>query len=277
MRRGRARGVGPPSPLMCDQLASESVPSLTFADISFAYPRSGLWQRPAMQVFRDFSWQTPAGRTVILGPNGAGKTTLLSLGATALMPSSGAIRFGDLDPARRRDRRLIRQAVGWMPQFVRPIPGLTAREQVAYGGWLKGMPRAEAWSGAMTALQRVALKGEANTLVSQLSGGQQRRVGLAQSLVHQAAMLLLDEPSVGLDPGQRSRFRELLQEIAQGVPIIVSTHQVDDLTDLFDTVVILDHGRVRFQGSVGEFVALAPAADPHRAESAYASIIATER
>lgn len=223
-----------------------------------------------------FTWTAPAGCTVMLGPNGAGKTTLLSLAATALRPQRGAIRFGPLDTTRRGDLRSVRRAVGWMPQQVRAIPGLTAQEQVAYAGWLKGMPRTAAWTAAATALERVALSAESRRRTSELSGGQQRRVGLAQLLVHEADILLLDEPTAGLDPGQRGRFRDTLRTIASDRPVLVSTHQVDDLSDLFDTVVVLDRGRISFEGTVEDFMALAPADSPHRAEAAYATLIADE-
>jgi ABC-2 type transport system ATP-binding protein len=164
-----------------------------------------------------------------------------------------------------------------MPQQVRAVPGLSAREQVAYAGWLKGMRRNEAWTAALTALDRVGLAEESNRRTSQLSGGQQRRVGLASLLVHDATVFLLDEPTVGLDPGQRSRFRETLLAFAVDRPVLISTHQVDDLTDVFETVVVLDRGKIRFQGSVADFVALAPAGDPHPAEAAYATVISGDR
>jgi ABC-2 type transport system ATP-binding protein len=164
-----------------------------------------------------------------------------------------------------------------MPQQSRAIPGLTSREQVAYAGWLKGMSRSSAWSEASAALDRVDLGDEADRLVSQLSGGQQRRVAMAQLLVHPASVLLLDEPTAGLDPGQRARFRETLQRTAQDLPVIVSTHQVDDLTDLFDTVVVMNHGTMLFEGTTETFMALAPDQSEHRAEAAYAALISDER
>ena len=250
--------------------------SLAFTDIGFAYPSSMPFGR-ATPVFDAFSWQTPPGRTVLLGPNGAGKTTLLSLGASALRPTRGRVEAGDLDTSRRGDLGAFRRTVGWMPQQVRPIPGLTAREQVAYAGWLKGMTRTEAWEQAGKALDRVGLTHEADRRTARLSGGQQRRVGLAGLLVHDADLFLLDEPTVGLDPGQRARFRETLRELAADRPVLVSTHLVDDLTDLFDTVVVLDRGRIRFQGGVADFMALASADSSHPAEAAYATLVAGER
>lgn len=249
---------------------------LTFSDVVFWYPRSSVFGGIGPRIFNGFNWSVPPGATVILGPNGAGKTTLLSLGATALKPSSGTIRFGSHDVSRRPDVVAMRRAVGWMPQHMRAIPGLTAREQVAYAGWLKGMSRTDAWRAAAATLATVGLSDETDRRTAVLSGGQQRRVGLAQLLVHRAELLLLDEPTAGLDPGQRARFRETVRELAQEVPVVVSTHQVDDLTALFDTVVVLDHGQIRFEGAVATFMALAPSGSQYPAEAAYASLVAGE-
>jgi ABC-type multidrug transport system, ATPase component len=245
--------------------------SLHFTQIHFRYRRS---RRP---IFDDFSWEVPAGRTVLLGPNGAGKSTLLALGADALRPHRGAVRLPSLahtQNRRRGSRAAYRRAVGWMPQQIRPVPGLTIHEQVAYAGWLKGLPRSQAWSAAATALEQVALIELAGRKTATLSGGQLRRVGLAQVLIHDPQIILLDEPTAGLDPAQRSRFRELLVALPPDRPVVVSTHQVDDLSDLFDTVVVLDHGHVRFSGSVAAFMDLAtPSAGERRAEAAYAQIV----
>ena len=246
--------------------------SLRFAGVSYSYPGSLFGKKPT-QVFKGFSWETPVGSTVLLGPNGAGKTTLLSLGSNALRPSAGSVHLDGMDPSSRRRRAEFRRNVGWLPQSHGVIPGLTAREQVAYAGWLKGLPRAVAWTNAMPALERVGMAGAGNRLTSQLSGGEQRRVGLAQLLIHDASLLLLDEPTVGLDPSQRAGFRDLLRDLAQHAPIVVSTHQVDDLNELFQTVVILNGGTIRFEGSVSEFMAHAPAGSGYPAEAAYARII----
>ena len=247
--------------------------TLRFDGVSFSYGSGGLGLGPRTRVFEDFSWDVPSGRTVLLGPNGAGKSTLLGLGASALMPGAGNVQMGTLSSASRRERAAFRRAVGWMPQQVRAIAGLSCREQVAYAGWLKGLDRRAAWEAAGTALDRVDLAAEAGRRTSQLSGGQQRRVGLAQILVHQADVLLLDEPTAGLDPGQRARFRDVLREISRDIPVVVSTHQVDDLTDLFDTVVVMDHGRLPFSGTPEKFMALAPAGSAHPAEAAYSTLV----
>ena len=247
--------------------------ALSFEHVSFRY-RSTFRGPPATSVVEDFTWALPPGRTVLLGPNGAGKTTLLSLAATSLRPEAGEIRLDGLSSD--RDRKALRGSIGLMPQGVQPVPGFTAREQVAYAAWLRGVDTGTAASAALVALDRVGLRTEADRLVTSLSGGQQRRIGLAQVLVRPARVLLLDEPTAGLDPAQRSRFRDLLAELPADVPVLVSSHQVDDLTELFDTVVVLDRGLVRYQGSPAEFLGLAPHGSSRPAEAAYMTLLGTE-
>ena len=130
--------------------------SLEFEDVTFRY------RRGAAPVLSGFSWQVSSGRTVLLGPNGAGKTTILALGANALRPNQGAVRLGALDPSIRGDRPPFRRAVGWMPQQARAVPGLSAREQVAYAAWLKGLSGDAAWNAALAALAVVGLEDRAN-------------------------------------------------------------------------------------------------------------------
>jgi ABC-2 type transport system ATP-binding protein len=263
-RRGLPIGDDEPLPL------ERPTRSLEFANTSFSY------RRGSPPVMENLSWLVTPGRTVLLGPNGAGKTTLLALGADALQPTSGQVLLGTLNPRNRRDRALFRSAVGWMPQQARAIPGLSAREQVAYAGWLKGLSSNLAWTSALLALRSVDLESRAAEQTTRLSGGQLRRVGLAQAVVHAPQVLLLDEPTAGLDPAQRARFRELLANLpAQAV--VVSTHQVDDLSELFDRVVVLLDGRIHYSGSVADFLALAEPGIERPAEAAYARLAASAR
>ncbi len=238
-------------------------------DVSFRYGWRSRW------VLRELSWQVPEGRTVLLGPNGAGKTTLLSLCASALRPSAGRVRLGELDTRSRRDLRGYRRLVGWMPQQIRAVPGLTAREQVAYAGWLKGLSRTEAWQRAQKALEAVGLSSRLQDKTSTLSGGQLRRLGLAQVLVHSPQVAILDEPTAGLDPAQRARFGEVLAALSLGSHVIVSTHQVDDLSQLYDTVAVMASGKIVFEGAVGDFLRLGEGND-REAEAAYSLLVREE-
>jgi ABC-2 type transport system ATP-binding protein len=245
--------------------------SLSFDHVWFQY---GSLIRPSVPVFEDFSWELPRGRTVLLGPNGAGKTTLLSLAATTLQPQRGTIRLGSLSA--RHDRTAWRGEIALMAQGQQPVPGFTALEQVAYAAWLQGVQVRQATSAALAALDRVGLAAEKDQLAASLSGGQLRRVALAQALVRPARVMLLDEPTAGLDPAQRSRFRELIAGLDHDVAVLVSTHQVDDLTELFDTVVVLDHAQVRFEGSTAAFMELAPKGSSRPAEAAYLTLVGAE-
>lgn len=247
-----------------------------FRGCSFAYGWSW-WRRP---VLRDLDLDLPTGSTLLLGPNGAGKTTLLTLAASLTAPQRGTVCLGGLDTRYGADRLRYRRRVGWLPQTVRAVPGLRVREQVAYAGWLKGMDRATAWQAAQRALARVRLTDLADRSAAKISGGQLRRVGIAQALVHDADVLLLDEPAAGLDPLARRELRAVLDDLrTQQVSIVVSSHHTDDIDDRYDTVVVFDRGTVRLAGSVAQLLAHAPADTPAdaptaaRAEEAYAQLI----
>jgi ABC-2 type transport system ATP-binding protein len=152
---------------------------------------------------------------------------------------------------------------------------MTCREHVAYVGWLKGMRERDAWRAAPEAIERVGLAEKANAKVKTLSGGQQQRIAIAQALIHDAELLLLDEPTVGLDPHQRRRFLDLLISLRGTVHVIVSTHDIGDIDEAFDEVVVLESGRARFRGAVEDFAAHArpDCAQGRRLESAYASLL----
>ena len=195
---------------------------LQFREISFGYKRKNQGE---LAVLQRLTWQVPTGVTALLGINGAGKSTLLSLGATALMPKSGKVSLNKLDS--RDQQTQFRARVAWMPQQYRAVPGLTVREQVAYSGWLKGMSRDDSWRGATEALTLVALQDLADRPASELSGGQQRRVGLASALVHDAEVLLLDEPAAGMVAKERAELSEIILRIRdRGVAVLVIEHHM---------------------------------------------------
>ncbi|MGW2558177.1 ATP-binding cassette domain-containing protein [Streptomyces sp. NPDC001514] len=244
---------------------------LCFTECSFAY-------RAGVPVLDGLTLEFPTGCTVLLGPNGAGKSTLLSLGASVLTPASGRVQLGRLTSTERRHRSDYRRRVGWLPQNVKPVPSLTVREQAAYAGWLKGLSKSEAWERSARALDQVRLTELAKRRSHELSGGQMRRLGIAQSLIHDAQVVLLDEPTAGLDPVQRGVFRELVAELSESVNFVVSTHQTEDLADIYESVIVFDQGQVAFQGRVRDFFARAPEGVPleRRAESAYRGLVRGE-
>lgn len=221
-------------------------------------------------VLHNLSYRLPTGLTVLLGPNGAGKSTLLKLAASVTRPRSGAVTL-DSTPSHATS---YRRDVAYMPQNITAMPSLTAREYVAYVGWLKGMKRDYAWKQARRALARVELTDHSDTRTSRLSGGQLRRVGVAGALVHGARVLLLDEPTAGMDPRQRRVFRDLIGSLTSTVDILLSTHDVADLAEESDHVTVLDQGRIIFTGPTSAFLAHAPAgsAPGRTAEAAYTAL-----
>lgn len=239
--------------------------SLTFQDCTYRYGRK---LRP---VLDDFSYRVPGGLTILLGPNGAGKSTLLKLAASVSRPQAGRIDFDGIGSRSRAYRR----HVSWMPQNVAAMAGLTAREQVAYSGWLKGMNRADAWQRALDSLALVDLREHADDKASTLSGGQLRRMGVASALVHECRVLLLDEPTAGMDPRQRRVFRDLLRSLSEDVGILMSTHDVADLAEEADHVTVLYGGKVLQTGSTEAFLAHAPGgtAQGRAAEAAYTALL----
>jgi len=245
---------------------------LEFREVSFGYKRKNQGE---LIVLQRLTWHVPTGVTALLGINGAGKSTLLSLGATALIPRSGEVSLNGLDS--RDEQTQFRARVAWMPQQHRAVPGLTVREQVTYSGWLKGMSRDDAWRGASEALARVALQDLADRPASELSGGQQRRVGLASALVHDAEVLLLDEPTSGLDPEQRAMFRELLVNIGADRTVVVSTHDTGEITTAYSHVAVLHAGNIAFDGALQDFAARASAGSERPIESAFLALISGGR
>ncbi|AWK09023.1 ABC transporter [Streptomyces spongiicola] len=239
--------------------------TLEFASCTFGY------RRRREPVLKDFSYRLPPGLTVLLGPNGAGKSTLLRLGASVARPRSGTVRLGDI----RGGTADFRRHVAWMPQDIAPMPTLTAREYVAYVGWLKGMSRADAWHHARRALARVDMVKKASAKSSELSGGQLRRVGVAAALVHEARVLLLDEPTAGMDPHQRRVFRDVLTGLSDEVRVLLSTHDVQDLAEEADHVTVLHGGRILHDGRTETFFAHTPAGtlQGRAAEGAYTALL----
>ncbi|MFF9150417.1 ATP-binding cassette domain-containing protein [Streptomyces sp. NPDC014861] len=180
------------------------------------------------------------GVTCLVGPNGAGKSTFFRLAAGIEKPTSGTIV---LESA--QDRRL-----GYLPQEPDLPRSATCEEFLHYVAWVHKIPAKQCSAAVTDALVRVNLTERHRSKIQTLSGGMLRRLGIAQSLIHDPALLLLDEPTVGLDPRQRIALRETISSVSDGRIVLVSTHLVEDIRSLADRVIILNSGQIIFDGDV---------------------------
>ena len=193
------------------------------------------------------------GVTGLLGPNGAGKTTLLRIIATVLRPDEGRVRAFGLDPGDATERREIRRRLGYQPQEPGFFQNFTVLAFLDYVAILKELGGGDHRRREVRrVVDAVDLGAVGNRKIRRLSGGMRRRVALAQALLGQPQLVILDEPTAGLDPEQRLRFREMISEVAAGHTVVLSTHQTDDVAALCDRVIVLHAGRVSFGGTPAE-------------------------
>jgi ABC-2 type transport system ATP-binding protein len=201
------------------------------------------------KVLRDLELTLEPGITGILGPNGAGKTTLLRILSTALAPSKGSVKVGGWDISTPHGRTEARRRLGYLPQDVGYYPRFTVFELVDYIAILKELDdRADRHRRVRAAVNAVGLSDVAGKKIRALSGGMRRRVGIAQAIVANPELLLLDEPTGGLDPEQRMRFRQLISSLSADRTVVLSTHLVEDIAAVCTNVVVLWQGQVLFHG-----------------------------
>jgi ABC-2 type transport system ATP-binding protein len=190
------------------------------------------------------------GVTGLLGPNGAGKTTLLRMLATVLAPDGGRIQLLGRNPQDAADRLEIRRRLGYLPQEPGFHRGFTVFEFVDYVAILKELTdRRARHDEVRRVIDAVGLRDVAGRKIRALSGGMRRRVGVAQAILGEPELVVLDEPTAGLDPEQRLRFRDLVSRIGEGRTVLLSTHQTEDVTALCPHVVVVDRGRTVFDGT----------------------------
>jgi ABC-type multidrug transport system ATPase subunit len=224
--------------------------------------------------------RTGAGVFGLLGPNGAGKTSLLRMMATVLPPTSGRLRLLGRDPGSYGPRREIRRRLGYLPQNLGYYPGFTVAEFVEYFALLKDLPPGQVPRAVAAAIEHVGLGDKARSKLRTLSGGMLRRAGIAQAIVNDPELLLLDEPTAGLDPEQRVTFRALLRDLGQRATVIVSTHLVEDVGAACTEVALMDAGKLVFQGTPDELIARGEgtgAAGDAPLERGYSAVLAAAR
>ncbi|MEU7061084.1 ABC transporter ATP-binding protein [Streptomyces sp. NPDC046197] len=206
----------------------------------------------------DVSLRLGEGITGLLGPNGAGKTTLLRVLATAVPPDRGALTVLGHDPATAPGRLAVRRSLGYLPQNPGFHPDFTAFAFVDYVAILKELTdRGARHREVRRVLEEVGLGDVRGRRIKRLSGGMRQRVALAAALVGEPRFLVLDEPTVGLDPEQRMRFRDLITRTGEGRTVLLSTHQTEDVAMLCHRVIVMAGGRVRFEGTPAELTARA--------------------
>jgi ABC-2 type transport system ATP-binding protein len=199
-----------------------------------------------------------AGVTGLLGPNGAGKSTLMRMLATVAAPDRGAIAIFGSDPATAQGRLAIRRRLGYLPQEPGFHAHFTCFQFVDYVAILKEWNRRrQRHDEVRRVLGLVGLADVANRQIGRLSGGMKQRLAIAQTFLGAPDLLVLDEPTAGLDPEHRLRFRELLGSGAAGATVLLSTHQTDDVAALCNRVIVMLEGRIRFDGTPAALVARA--------------------
>lgn len=208
-------------------------------------------------ILEDVSIALAPGITALLGPNGAGKTTLLRTLTTTLRPKKGRLFISGNELINSSSIRSARRDMGYLAQGFTADPSFTVQNMVSYAAWLRGLETQEIPALVALAVESVGLTKELNTRAKKLSGGMQQRLGVACAVVGSPKILVLDEPTVGLDPDQRALFRELLISLKSST-VLLSTHLIEDVANLADRVIILFDGAILFDGTVAELRAHAP-------------------
>ena len=205
------------------------------------------------EALRDLNLEIESGMFGLLGPNGAGKTTLMRIMTLLQNPTSGTIFFDDYDLS--KDRKAIRSMLGYLPQDFRTFQKFRAWEFLDYSAGLAGIEKKKRGELVDEMLRKVGLYEERDRSANRLSGGMKRRLGIAQAIIGNPKIIIVDEPTTGLDPEERIRFRNILSDISdKDATIILSTHIVGDISSSCKNVALLNHGQLKFMGTPGEML-----------------------
>ena len=219
---------------------------LLVSGLSKTYPNG-------VRALQDVHLRIPTGMFGLLGPNGAGKSTLMRTIATLQEPDTGSITFGELDVLREKDA--LRRMLGYLPQEFGVYPRVTAEELLDHFAVLKGIvDRKQRRDVVHALLQQTNLWESRRLKLGTYSGGMKQRFGIAQALLGNPQLLIVDEPTAGLDPAERVRFLNLLGEVGENIVVILSTHIVEDVTDLCSNMAIIAQGRVLLTGHPVEVI-----------------------
>jgi ABC-2 type transport system ATP-binding protein len=227
---------------------------LSLQNVTHVYPNG-------TRALDDVTLSIPTGMYGLLGPNGAGKSTLMRAIATLQTPTSGTIRFGDpsaspgtsIDVIAEPER--LRRTLGYLPQDFGVYPRISAQDMLDHMAVLKGIAsKADRRETVETLLHQTNLWSVRRKALAGFSGGMRQRFGIAQALIGNPRLIIVDEPTAGLDPEERNRFLNLLAEIGESVVVILSTHIVEDVSDLCHRMAVLADGRVQVEGSPQELI-----------------------
>lgn len=214
---------------------------LVINNLSKTYPNG-------VKALNNVTLTIPTGMFGLLGPNGAGKSTLMRTLATLQEPDGGSVTMGDIDVL--NDKHELRKVLGYLPQEFGVYPRVNALDLLSHMAILKGVSNRKERKDLVSALlERVNLYDHRKKAVSGYSGGMRQRFGIAQALIGNPKLIIVDEPTAGLDPGERNRFYNLLSEIGENVIVILSTHIVEDVRELCSNMAIINEGKLLFSGT----------------------------
>ena len=219
---------------------------LELEDVSHVYPNG-------TRALDHVTLSIPRGMYGLLGPNGAGKSTLMRTVATLQTPTEGRVRFGDIDVIAEPER--LRRTLGYLPQDFGVYPRVSAYDMLDHMAVLKGIAaRADRKATVEGLLHQTNLWPDLNKALAGFSGGMRQRFGIAQALIGNPELIIVDEPTAGLDPEERNRFLNLLAEIGENVVVILSTHIVEDVSDLCPRMAVIAEGRIQLEGAPAELI-----------------------
>jgi ABC-type multidrug transport system ATPase subunit len=219
---------------------------LTIENLTHVYPNG-------TKALDNVSLTVPNGMFGLLGPNGAGKSTLMRSIATLQTPTSGSIRFDGIDVI--KDPEALRRTLGYLPQDFGVYPRVSAHDMLDHMAILKGIGSARDRKQTVEALlNQTNLWNVRRKALAGFSGGMRQRFGIAQALIGDPQLIIVDEPTAGLDPEERNRFLNLLAEIGENKVVILSTHIVEDVADLCPSMAVMSDGRIQLEGSPAELM-----------------------